>query len=394
MLETGKRIAVTVTCIILMCLAVVAAMLYAEGYYDISFIDRPNEETYPPQQTNPSEDTTQTSPKEDEKPKEELEIPNAQVYFQGGYTVYNGLYDSKRCVIAKLPLKFAEPYEFSTVKKPQSVKISGTDVFRRYENKTEQLPLYSAELYMGYIIASDANGTVVYNPDGTVALERFYGWFDELPYERNADGKAVFVKNGEKYVIENGSLVNAGECLDIGVNFNYSTSYGDGADIYDAEANEYYQVPRRDIYALGQAYIDGGLVMVRNIKEHKGKVIEDREILVNAKTNKEYSLPGIYDLISYSNLRMLLMKNGKYGFYAIKGDWITDMNTYTYAKPYCEGLAVVGIDGKMGVIDLNGNIVLPMEYTHITECCEGVFLAYSQENGWEAFVKLSSERRN
>ena len=61
---------------------------------------------------------------------------------------------------------------------------------------------------------------------------------------------------------------------------------------------------------------------------------------------------------------------------------------YTYATPFCEGLAVVGdLDGKKGVIDIDGNVVVPFEYDRITECCDGVFLAFNAD-GWCAFGKL------
>ena len=50
MAQTGKNIIITVLCVILMCSAVLSAVLYAEGYYDISFIDRdtPDDEKTPP----------------------------------------------------------------------------------------------------------------------------------------------------------------------------------------------------------------------------------------------------------------------------------------------------------------------------------------------------------
>ena len=142
-----------------------------------------------------------------------------------------------------------------------------------------------------------------------------------------------------------------------------------------------------DIYGVGSLYFDDGYVMVRKIVVKKGAVTEDYNVLVDYK-GEEFPVPVTTKLVSYSNQRMLLEKDGKLGFYAIKNDWITDIK-YTYATPFCEGLAVVGDkDGKKGVIDLDGNTVVPFEYDRITECSDGVFLAYNSTDGWCAFGKL------
>ena len=126
--------------------------------------------------------------------------------------------------------------------------------------------------------------------------------------------------------------------------------------------------------------------MVRKIVSNRNGVTEDYNALVNYK-GEELTLPAGTRLIAYSNQRMLLEKDGKFGFYALKNDWTADVK-YTYATPFCEGLAVVGdINGKKGVIDLDGNVVVPFEYDRITECCDGVFLAYNA-SGWHAFGKL------
>ncbi len=379
-----------------MCAAVLAAVLYAEGYYDIAFIKRYEDETYPPVQYPPHEDTSQTPPQQDipqEDEQQKIEIPTAEEYLNNkNNKISSDIFNPESDIIVKLPIKFNSSYEFSTVYKPDvKVKKTGASASREFLYQTLESVLYSAELYMGYIISSDENGTIVYNSDGTVALPLFEGRFDALPYERTSQGKPIFVINGENYVIENGALEKAGDKNEIKYYFNYPKSFANGVQSYNATEHGYYEIGQNNIYSLGAKYPDSGWVMVRNIKTHKNKVIEDMDILVNTQTHKEFKLQGGLNLISYSNQRLLLQKNDKYGFYAIKGDWITDINTYTYATPYCEGLAVVGTKEGKGVIDINGNTVIPFEYAHITECCEGVFIAYSETTGWTAFAKISLE---
>lgn len=439
MAETGKKIIITVLCVILMCAAVLSAVLYAEGYYDFTFIDRKNEsdETEMPKPKPPTTDA-ETEEDEiyiDEETEPPVTVPDGEEYITEGYTVNGELYDKGKHIIAKLPISLPSAYKAGTVIKPSvSVKYDSGGVKRVYEYAQKESDLYSAELYMGYIIASENGVSTVYSPNGETLVTVESDVISELTYKRNDDGLPVFRIKGADYVIKNGQF-ELTEAKDIGLYFNYSDKLGakktlyaekqngrwvfktsDGQLAFDPDCDMAYNfsegygitlddgkiyccnekgketfsafpVGMTDIYGLGSLYFDSGHIMVRKMVSNRNGTTEDYNALVNYR-GEEYQLPAGAKLISYSNQRMLLEKDGKFGFYAIKKDWTAEMK-YTYATPFCEGLAVVGdIDGKKGVIDLDGNVVIPFEYDRITECSDGVFLAYNSADGWCAYGKL------
>ena len=70
-----------------------------------------------------------------------------------------------------------------------------------------------------------------------------------------------------------------------------------------------------------------------------------------------------------------------YGYMNYAGEWISTPD-YLQAKPFYEGLAAVcGKDGKWGMIDKTGNVVIPTVFDSISDCQDGVILAYEQKYG-------------
>ena len=107
------------------------------------------------------------------------------------------------------------------------------------------------------------------------------------------------------------------------------------------------------------------------------------------KTGSIFAIPTGYKLCAYSDGVLLLERNGLYGYMDYTGKWITDP-IFIYAKPFYEGLAVVGnSSGQYCVIDTNGDIVLPMAYEYVTECVNGAFAAFSINDGWILFNKMT-----
>lgn len=442
MAETGKKVIITVLCVILMCGAVLAAVLYAEGYYDFTFIDRKQktEETQRPSvQTTPAE-STDTEPEfvftdaETEAPP--IEIPDAAEYFSNGYTVTGDVFSSGNDIIAKLPISLPDDYVYSTALKPSvTMKYAPEGIERIYEYSQKDSDFYSVELYMGYIIVSKDGVSTFYDSNGQRLVATESDILTEFIYQRDENGNPVFRVHGADYIISDGAF-KISSSVDKGLYYSYPSSFGEKTTLYAEKRNgkwvymtqdgelafdpdcdmaynfsegygltlddgkiycctekgketfNAFPVGQTDIYGTGSLYFDSGYVMVRKIVKKKGEVTEDYNALVNSR-GVEFSLPAGTKLISYSNQRLLLEKDGKFGFYALKNDWTAEMK-YTYATPFCEGLAVVGEqNGKKGVIDVNGNVVVPFEYDRITECCDGVFTAYSIENGWSVFAKLS-----
>ena len=149
--------------------------------------------------------------------------------------------------------------------------------------------------------------------------------------------------------------------------------------------------------SIGYFYYDHGLVRARletidywsYVTNNIIRVNSSREILLD-KSGNHFPLPVGYDLESYSDGMILLSRNGMYGFMDYTGEWIAQP-VYTDAEPFSEGLAVLTLsDGRCGMIDTDGNIVLPFGYSYISSCSDGIIVAYSESKGWEIFRKMTA----
>ncbi len=148
------------------------------------------------------------------------------------------------------------------------------------------------------------------------------------------------------------------------------------------------------IESIGCDRYDHGWVRMRVVtKSHVvvGKVVSDTDTLVN-KSGKKFDLPDGYTLEGYSDGVLLLSKKGKYGFYTIDGEWIAQP-MFTYATPFIQGLAVVGLaDGTVGMIDTDGNIVLPFVFTSLSQLSSGVIVGYCEGIGYETFYLTAAKK--
>lgn len=142
--------------------------------------------------------------------------------------------------------------------------------------------------------------------------------------------------------------------------------------------------------SLGMFTFSHGLTMVRYRQNDylDNEPVHDTKILVDV-TGKEFDIPQGYNLINYSDGILLLEKDGYYGYLDYTGCWIVQP-IYTYAQPFLEGLAVVGYaNGRKCVIDTRGEMVIPMEYSEITNVSSGVIAAYNARDGWILFNKMT-----
>lgn len=146
------------------------------------------------------------------------------------------------------------------------------------------------------------------------------------------------------------------------------------------------------IESIGSLYFDHGWVRVRKqiidnyayMTYDNVRVISDTEILVNEK-GEEFPIPSGYTLKGYSCGMLMLEKDGRYGFMDYTGAWIAQP-IYQAATPFVSGLATLTTpDGRVGMIDTEGNIVLAFAYEHISQCSSGVVAAYHKENGWTVY---------
>lgn len=155
---------------------------------------------------------------------------------------------------------------------------------------------------------------------------------------------------------------------------------------------EYYTEPfERDEYMLGHYYYDDGLIRMRVVERrpHKLNIYEnDYEVLIDTNGKRSNIVPEGYNLVSYSDSILLVERNGRYGYYHRDGYWVAQP-IYTYAAPFIEGLAVLGVNDSLGVIDTEGNIVIPFHYSSISNASTGIFACYSEEKGWQVFAKVA-----
>lgn len=144
--------------------------------------------------------------------------------------------------------------------------------------------------------------------------------------------------------------------------------------------------------STGMLYYDNGYCLMRRIlldTENGNKVLRESLEVVDIHGNRVV-YPSDYKLVSYGEGLLLLTKNGRYGFMNTKGEWVVEPNL-TYASNFSEGLCVVGYsDGKLGVIDSKGNVILPFIYKHIEDCSGGLITAYAPEGGWSVYQKLTT----
>jgi hypothetical protein len=143
---------------------------------------------------------------------------------------------------------------------------------------------------------------------------------------------------------------------------------------------------------LGFYYFDHGLTRVisKRVNLARTASTEQREILVD-KNWQEFYTPVDYKIKAYSNGMILLEKDGSFGFMNYLGEWIAQP-IYTYAEPFYEGVAVIGMaDGKKMLIDTQGNILARMQYDHIANCTGGIIALYEREAGWTILNKVRRE---
>ncbi len=171
----------------------------------------------------------------------------------------------------------------------------------------------------------------------------------------------------------------------------------------------YFNEHGRDVYGnlmppltsgieqIGSYYFDHGLVRVRRQVidaynwAYVGRVrtVLEEDILLRTD-GSVYELPAGYELEGYSDGMILLSKNGRYGFIDYTGEWIAQP-IFTAATPFVAGLATLTTeDGRVGMIDTAGNIVLQFTYDYISQVSDGLIATYRKENGWTVLKMMQA----
>ena len=76
-------------------------------------------------------------------------------------------------------------------------------------------------------------------------------------------------------------------------------------------------------------------------------------------------------------------------FRSLKGGWISD-ERYTDAQAFYQGLAVCQKDGYYGMIDRNGNTVVPFVYESLSQASSGLIAAYREADGWTLYAVVTT----
>ena len=88
----------------------------------------------------------------------------------------------------------------------------------------------------------------------------------------------------------------------------------------------------------------------------------------------ELVIPAIYDFTNFFSQGVAYAcKDGKFGYINKKGETVIDF-IYDNATDFWEvdGFAAVKLNGKEGLIDIRGNIVMPISFEHASSTMDGV----------------------
>lgn len=342
-------------------------------------------------------------------------------------------------MFSELSFPFYLPEEYSLREKTTTVltRQKGENDSQDYAILSAQTaPRLAVETYMGYILFDDGEYILLCTEDGAPLFK--YSPDDYEPaYERDRDGNPLFVHYiDEQHKIyytasttgfeENGYNPSADSRK---LKFDYPADYGKGSEytvvtsgkergaLYGVNksgeplfsphttyynehrryVDEYYLPPLTDgIESIGFYYFDHGYTRVRRqIIDHYNyfglgqiKVVSDEDILVS-KSGRVFPLPDGYRLAGYSEGMLLLERGGKYGFVNLTGEWIAQP-IFTSATPFMSGYSTLTTeDGRVGMIDIDGNIILPFAYKSISLCSAGIIAVYSETYGWE-IIKITN----
>ena len=258
----------------------------------------------------------------------------------------------------------------------------------------EERPI--SRLINGLQVEAAANRGEYLEPIYVDDVSRLYGY-------KNADGNVViparylyafnFTENGLAVVGDRNrvlSVINIyGNTVITVQNTTLRISELSARAVYDG----YYLPKSFSMDQRGMLYFDSGLLRVRRVITQYNtlqSILRENDVLI--KTDGSiFEIPSGYEIVYYSDGVAVLKSGELYGCFSNTGKWITQP-IYTYAGMFNEGLAVLGNrDGKKGVIDINGNTVLPFVYDEISDISGGAIAAFEKQNGWSIYLKIARE---
>ena len=145
--------------------------------------------------------------------------------------------------------------------------------------------------------------------------------------------------------------------------------------------------------SLGMTSFDkNGYLRVRRVVRYrydKSRIVLEEQALVNMK-GEYIQIPEKFSLRNYSCGVMMLERDGKFGFMTTAGNFIVDPECVS-ARPFIGGTAVVSYgEGRTGMVDTEGNTVIPPVFDYISDNCGGIVTAYRGGSGWTVFEVMGN----
>ncbi len=271
-------------------------------------------------------------------------------------------------------------YEFTWLTdKSGNALFKSQDKFYRYDNLTGQF--FESELPSGDIeFLSFTNS--YYSP-------LFLGYNTDITeLERFEENGLIGYKN------EDDEIIGANYKMSFGFSERVAALYnGNEIHLYNENGerlleNTRFVLPNSSgINLLGFYRLENGLMRVC-VSDEKSENSYERTIFI---TGDDFLTPDDSEVISYSNGIFLLKNNDGYTYYTADGMNLND-NLYELARPFSEGLAVVQINGKKGMINALGELVISAEWDEICDCSGGVITLFDQETKWHIVNKISNDK--
>ncbi len=159
---------------------------------------------------------------------------------------------------------------------------------------------------------------------------------------------------------------------------------------YKKHYQTYFAGINNDYHDMGMYYFNDGYAIVRYAlldAKTASKLVKTVNLIVD-KTGTKNPVPGYYNLEGFSDTVMLVEKDGRYGYMNLDHSWVFHP-VFDEAFPFCQGLAVAHTEDGYGMIDTEGNVILPFIFKHISSVSDGRIAAYSEELGWQIYTVVS-----
>ena len=156
-------------------------------------------------------------------------------------------------------------------------------------------------------------------------------------------------------------------------------------DVSAIERNEYdiYVSSLPDVSGeVTDTYVPGETILAVD------ESFEDFSETINVKMpapQQEYSIPAGYSCTGAEEGVLLLNRGGKYGYFLEAGRWLTQPE-YAEAYAFSGGVAVVKLNGRYGVVDTQGNLIIPAVFDEISDMDGSGITAYKRGNGYTRIV--------